>query len=143
MIRECSTVAAAAIDMMSAAALDGMAMAVRCDWVAMKVGDTMTGNRTAGCASAMAATAAVMGGREGGTVVKAAECSSASAIAMTSGVTMTSGSATGGAGATCAMEGGTVAKAAECSSASAIADTTTAAAAEAECRGTSTAVTAV
>ena len=86
----------------------------------MKVGDTMTGSRAAGCARAMTAATAVMGGREGGTVVKAAECNSASAIAVTSGVTMTSGSATGGAGATCAMEGGTVVKAAECSSASAM-----------------------
>ena len=31
MIREMSTIVAAATDMMSAAALDGMAMAVRCD----------------------------------------------------------------------------------------------------------------
>ena len=58
---------------MSAAAAVGAAAAAGCDGVAMKVGDTMTGNRTAGCASAMTAAAAVMGGREGGTVVKAAE----------------------------------------------------------------------
>ena len=98
----------------------------------MRVGDTMTGNRTAGCASAMTAATAVMGGREGGTVVKAAECSSASAIAIASGVTMTSGSATGGAGAMTAMEGGTVVKAAD-----------GAVAAGTMIRGTSTAVTAV
>ena len=96
-------------------------------------------------------------------MVKAAECSSSAsaiAIAIASGVTMTNGSATGGAGATCATEGGTVVKAAdglmsaaavrdgmtmaaECSSASAIADTTTATAAGTEFRGTSTTVTAV
>ena len=55
----------------------------------------------------MTAAAAVIVGRGTGTVVKAAECSSESAIAMTSGVTMR------GAGATCAMEGGTVVKAAD------------------------------
>ena len=98
---------------MSAAAAAGAAAAVGCDGVAMKVGDTMTGSRATGGASAMTAAAAVIVGRGTGTVVKAAECSSESAIAMTSGVTMTSGSTTRGAGATCAMEGGTVVKAAD------------------------------
>ena len=72
MIRESSTVLAAASGVMSVAAV-GAAAAARCDGATMKVGDTMTGSRAAGCARATTAATAVMGGREGGTVVKAAE----------------------------------------------------------------------
>ena len=79
MIRENNTVLVAASGVMSAAAVRAAA-AARCDGVTMKVGGTTTGSRTAGCARAMTAAAAVMGGREGSTVVKAAECSSASAM---------------------------------------------------------------